>query len=178
MTIHEEHPFATPSDARDPLRQIRGLMPSPVTIWTTGRGRDREGWTVSSVLIADGASRRSDPDRAAEVIGLIDEDSDLADALAPGVPVTVNVLPASVEAGALADVFARLTPAPGGVFTQGSWIDTPQGPRLENAAAWVTAEITSCTEHAGWALLVRAVVLDAERIAGDALGHQRGRYQR
>lgn len=180
MSIHDEHPFATPPDQRDPLRRVRGLLPAPVTIWTCGAGRRRAGWTISSLLLADGtigdASGGDAGDRAAEVIGLLDEDSDLADALAPGVAITVNVLGTGPDAAALADAFARLAPAPGGPFTLGTWTDTEHGPRLADAAAWVRANVTDTATHAGWGLLVRARVSDAERGHGEALRHQHGRY--
>ncbi|GAA1717905.1 flavin reductase family protein [Propioniferax innocua] len=174
MTIHEEHPFATPPADRDALRRVRGLLPAPVTVWTTGAGRRREGWTISSMMLADGAPDGGE--RAPEVIGLLDEHSDLADELEPGTPITVNVLGHGIASANLADAFARLAPAPGGPFTLGQWTDTDHGPRLDDAAAWVSAEIIDAATHAGWALLVRARVVSAERGTGDALRHERGRY--
>lgn len=181
MTIHNEHPFATPPQDRDPLRQLRGRMPAGVTIWTTGSGRRRQGWTLSSVLLADGDPdpERADDDpqaRYREVIGLLDEDSDLADVLEPGTDLVINLLPSGTSAAALADAFARLAPAPGGPFTVGDWADSPAGPRLSTAAGWIHARVLDASAHAGWALLVRARVLSAEVGRGDVLRHEHGRY--
>ena len=73
MTIHHSHPFAVGENDRKPLRRFRGRMASPVSIWAAAAGGQRAGWTLSSFLVADG-----DP---GEVIGLIDEESPLADVL-------------------------------------------------------------------------------------------------
>ena len=34
VTIHATDPFATPDDARSPLRRLRARMPATVTLWT------------------------------------------------------------------------------------------------------------------------------------------------
>ena len=68
MSIHTEHPFATPEGDRDPLRRLRGRMAAPVTVWTTGTGAGRHGLTISSVVVAEG--------EPAHVLGLVDEDTD------------------------------------------------------------------------------------------------------
>ena len=36
--IHEEHPFATPAELRDPVRQLRGRLAVPVTIIESAMG--------------------------------------------------------------------------------------------------------------------------------------------
>jgi flavin reductase (DIM6/NTAB) family NADH-FMN oxidoreductase RutF len=168
VTIHSEHPFATPEGERDPLRRLRGRLPQPVTVWTTGTGAAREGWTLSSVLLADG-----DP---AEVVGLLDPASDLAAVLEPGTRLVVNLLAAGQ--GAVADAFARVAPSPGGPFRTGTWTDGPSGPRLQGAQGWVEAVLREePLPGVGWALLVRAEVTGAE-VDPDAAGmvHHRGRY--
>ena len=71
MTIHTEHPFLDPE--RDPLRRFRGRLAAPVTVLTGGDGASREGWTVSSLLLADG--------RPPQMLALLDADSELAEAL-------------------------------------------------------------------------------------------------
>ena len=58
-------------------------MASPVSIWAAAAGGQRAGWTLSSFLVADG-----DP---GEVIGLIDEESALADVLTQTATLTVNL---------------------------------------------------------------------------------------
>ena len=172
MTIHSEHPFATPAGDRDPLRRFRGRMASGVSVWTAGTGRDRVGWTVSSLLVADG-----DP---GEVVGVLDEDSALGELLADGGDQTfvVNLLP--WEQRNLADAFAGLAPAPGGVFRLGTWTDSAWGPVLGGSAGWLGARLRPAPlEHAGWGLLVRATVEHvevAEPSADGVLLHLQGRY--
>lgn len=167
MTIHSEHPFVPPEGERDPLRRLRGRLAQAVTICTAGEGRGRAGLTVSSVLVADG-----DP---ARVVMLVDEDSDLADVLDVGEPWVVNVLGARDRR--LADPFAGTAPAPGGLFTQGSWRQTPYGPVLETAVAWLGARVAAPPRQVGWPLLVEGVVEHVEiGEDGPALTHVRGRY--
>ena len=175
MTIHGSHPFLPAEGDRDPLRRWRGRMPAPVSVWTATAGGRPQGWTVSSFVLADG--------RPGEVVGLVDEDSDLADALRAGARFAVSLL--GWRHRGLADVFAGLAPAPGGLFTQGSWRDTDWGPVLADGAGWLGARLldqpdraveeqpgrqardpqasrqpepASRPDHAGWALLVRGVV--------------------
>ena len=38
MTIHSSHPYLPPEEQRDPARRLRGLLPSPVTIWSSADG--------------------------------------------------------------------------------------------------------------------------------------------
>jgi flavin reductase (DIM6/NTAB) family NADH-FMN oxidoreductase RutF len=171
VTIHSEHPFLPPEGNRSPLRRLRGRIPSPVSIWTTGQPERPVGWTVSSFLVADG-----DP---AEVLGLIDEDCDLADAIQRTGVVAVSLL--GWQHRALADAFAGIGPAPGGPFRLGSWTDTAWGPVLADAIGWVGARVASGQpDHAGWGLLVRGTI---ETISlGPApeegvLAYLRGRYR-
>ncbi len=152
VSIHSGHPFSTAGPDRNPLRRLRGRMPSPVSVWTAGSLTRRVGWTLSSFLVADG--------EPAVVLGLLDEDSDLADVLtAPtstaggGATVVVNLLGWAHRG--LADAFAGVAPAPGGVFKLGGWTDSAWGPVLDGAPAWLGARVTGPVEHAGWTLLVR-----------------------
>lgn len=167
MTIHSEHPFVPPEGERDPLRRFRGRLAQAITVCTTGSGRERTGLTVSSLLVADG-----DP---AHVLALVDEDSAFAEALGPGTPFVVNVL--GWDDRGLADPFAGTGPAPGGPFTTGEWRDSPYGPVLVSATAWVGARVVEEPRQVGWPLLVDGVVEHIE-IAADArpLVHLRGRY--
>lgn len=169
MSIHAEHPFAAPDGERDPLRRLRGRLPQAVTVWTTGEGPGREGWTLSSVLLADG--------RPAQVVGLLDPDSDLAEELAVGTPVTVNLL-AEHQHG-VAEAFARLAPSPGGPFRTGRWQPGSHGPRLEEAAGWVAGTVLTLRPGVGWSTMVRLEVADLGLDPGrDVLVHHRGRYGR
>ena len=166
MTIHSDHPFVPPEGDRDPLRRLRGRMPSPVTVWATGDGRARAGLTISSLLVAGGEPAR--------VLGLVDADSDFWDA-DPAAWV-VNVLGA--EHRFLADVFAGTAPAPGGPFTSGTWTDSRWGPVLDGSAGWMGVRLADTEpRHVGWGLLVEAVVEHVEIGDADAMMHVRGRYR-
>jgi flavin reductase (DIM6/NTAB) family NADH-FMN oxidoreductase RutF len=169
VTIHSEHPFLPPEPDRDPVRRLRGRMPQPVTVWCAQRGDARAGWTVSSLVLADG--------EPAEVAGLIDEDSDLADLAEATRTVAISVL-APTHRG-LADALAGIAPAPGGAFRMGTWRETTWGPVLTDAVGWLGVELTDTESRLGWARLFRGwcaeVSLDPE--AGEVLAHLRGRYR-
>ena len=174
MTIHAGHPFATPEPDRSPLRRWRGRMSAAVSVWAAGDGPGRTGWTLSSFLVADG--------EPAEVLGLLDEDSALADRLtaagAEGATLTVNLLGWAHRG--LADAFAGLAPAPGGPFTLGTWQPSDWGPVLADAPGWLGARLVGEPQPAGWSLLVRAVVEHVElspEPPDGMLGHVRGRYR-
>jgi flavin reductase (DIM6/NTAB) family NADH-FMN oxidoreductase RutF len=170
VTIHHSHPFATGEQDRSPLRRFRGRMTSPVSIWAAADGGNRAGWTLSSFLVAEG-----DP---GEVIGVIDEESALAELLAETATVTVNLL--GWDQRNLADAFAGVAPAPGGAFALAAWTETEWGPVLLNSLGWVGARLRPDPDHAGWGLLLRAVV---ERVeiqpdpTEDLLCYARGRYR-
>lgn len=109
------------------------------------------------------------------VAGLLDEDSELADALASGAErVAVNLL--GPEQSGFADAFARIAPAPGGPFRLGTWRDTDWGPVLAGSAGWLGVRVTDFDEHLGWTLLVRGEIEHAELQDMPALGYLRGRY--
>jgi flavin reductase (DIM6/NTAB) family NADH-FMN oxidoreductase RutF len=170
VTIHHSHPFAVGEQDRNQLRRFRGRMVSPVSIWAAAANGTRAGWTLSSFLVADG-----DP---GELIGLIDEESPLADLLAETPTLTINLLGWGQRA--LADAFAGVAPAPGGPFALSTWQDTDWGPVLETSLGWIGARLNRNADHAGWGLLLRAVV---ERVeiqsdpADDLLCYVRGRYR-
>lgn len=168
VTIHSEHPFLPPEEARNPVRRFRGRLSLPVSVWAADRNGRRAGWTVSSMLVADG--------EPAEVLGLLDEDADLADLLADGGTLTISLL-GGVHRG-LADAFAGVAPAPGGPFRLGHWSDTDWGPVLADAPAWLGARLSDHEGHAGWTLLLRAVIEHVEIVDGadEVLGYLRGRY--
>ena len=150
-------------------------MPAPVSVWAAGQGAGRAGWTLSSFLVIDG--------EPAEVIGVLDEDSALAERLTASEPVsgssfTVNLL--GWQHRWVADAFAGAAPAPGGPFTVGSWRDTLWGPVLDDAPGWLGVRLRSVPDHAGWSLLVRGDV-DHVEIGSDPaegmLAYVRGRYR-
>ena len=176
MTIHHEHPFADPEPRRDPARRLRGRLGGAVTLWTTGTGSQRAGLTVSSVLVA--------PGEPAHVLGLVDPDSDLADALSRTGTATVQLLHWAHRD--LADAFARVAPAPGGPFRAGSWRETGWGPLLEGVTTWAGIRLTGPGTPVGWSVLLDGVVEHVEvgpegeaDVGGTApLVHRRGRYVR
>lgn len=164
MTIHAEHPFADPPGSRDPLRRFRGRLPTAVTVVTTGEGASRTGLTVSSFLVAMG-----DP---AHVVALIDPDSDLGTALEPGRTMAVSILTA--DDAYLAEAFAGLAPAPGGLFRLGAWTQTAWGPVVEGSS-WLGAVVTH-VHPLGYSLQVTAQVAHVQLGRDGALLHRRGRY--
>ncbi|MFZ5848102.1 MAG: flavin reductase family protein [Actinomycetota bacterium] len=169
MTIHSEHPFAQPESERDPVRRFRGRLGGTVSLWTTGEGPARAGLTVSSLMVAAGEPSR--------VLALVDPDSDLADAVQDNQVAVVQLL--ECEHRDLAEAFAGLAPAPGGLFRLGSWVDTDWGPRLEGAGAWMGVRLAGEPREAGWSLLVEAVIEHVEiGEETEPLVHRRGRYVR
>ena len=169
MTIHSSHPFADPESERDGVRRLRGRLGGAVTLWTAGAGPERAGLTVSSVMVAAG-----DP---AHLLALVDPDSDLAEAVVDTGRAVVQVL--EWRHRDLAEAFAGLAPAPGGVFRMGSWTQTPWGPRLAGASAWAGVRLVPDPAGVGWSLLLDTVV---EQVAvgeeEQPLVHRRGRYVR
>lgn len=161
--IHSSDPFATPEEERSPVRRLRGRLAAPVTLWTAPGPR---GLTVSSMLVADG-----DPGR---VLGLIDEESDLWDAIASAG--RFAVAPLAPDDRQLADRFAGVMPAPGGLFATGEWTTTAYGPVPAHAGTWAGCRLAS-SRPCGWALLVEGVIETLESAGVTApLVHYRGRY--
>jgi 3-hydroxy-9,10-secoandrosta-1,3,5(10)-triene-9,17-dione monooxygenase reductase component len=164
MSIHHSDPFATPEGQRSPVRRLRGRLAAPVTLWTAP---GPAGLTVSSMLVADG-----DPGR---VLGLIDEESELWSAIeAAG---RFAVVPLGRSHRQLADRFAGLMPAPGGLFATGDWRDAGHGPLPADTGTWAGCRLATARPF-GWALLVEATI---ERIelggADEPLLHYHGRYR-
>jgi len=166
VTIHEGHPFADPDP--DPARRFRGRLGGTATLWTAGTGAGRAGLTLSSVLVVLGEPAR--------VLGLVDPDSDLADAVAENGLAVVQLLAWSDRD--LAEGFAGTAPAPGGVFRQADFVDTEWGPRLAHATTWAGVRLEGAAD-VGWSRLLTCVVEHLEVGAdNDPLGHRRGRWVR
>lgn len=208
MTIHPEHPFATPAGAREPLRRLRGRLPSAVSVWTTTSdqraGTDQPeiarpqppgpvslpgpagaplpmnpgewaGLTVSSFVVV--------PGEPGALVAVVDPDSDFADMVAVTGRVAVSLL--SWTHRDVADVHAGLAPSPGGPFRTGRWQQTPWGPVLVDAVAWVGgAVVADSTRDVGWSRLLEVTVEHVHVADSDAsprrepLVHHRGRYER
>lgn len=166
VTIHSDHPFLPPDDERAPLRRLRGRMPAPVTVWTSGSGASRRGLTISSVLVADGEPAR--------VLGLVDADSDFWES--GPTSWVVNVL--GTDHRFLADAFAGTAPAPGGPFTLGAWTDSAWGPVLSDSSGWMGVRLDGADpREVGWGLLVEGVIEHVEVGDTPAMMHVRGRYR-
>ncbi len=165
MTIHSEHPFTEEQD--DPVRRFRGRLGATVSLWTTGAGADRAGLTVSSFLVVNGAPGR--------VIGVVDPESELAEAVAETRTCVVQLL--EWRDRSLAEAFAGLLPAPGGAFRMDEWHDTDWGPVLAGASAWLGIRLSEEPRPTGWSLAVEAEIEHVE--LGESqqpLLHRRGRY--
>lgn len=163
--IHSSDPFATPESARSEVRRLRGRFAHGVTLWTaTGPA----GLTVSSCLVADG-----DPGR---LLGLVDEESELWAAMKRSGEFAV--IPLSPADKQLADRFAGILPAPGGLFRQGEqWVDTPFGPVLAAAQTWAGCRLDGARPF-GWGLLIEATIAHitlGERVR--PLIHHHGSYR-
>ncbi len=166
MTIHSTHPFADPEP--DPARRFRGRLGGAATLWTAGRDSDRAGLTLTSVLVALGEPAR--------VLGLVDPDSELAEAVADTGCAVVQLL--SWPDRDLAEGFAGTAPAPGGVFRQADFVDTEWGPRLAHATTWAGVRVEIVSE-VGWSRQLTCVVEHLEVGADDdPLLHRRGRWLR
>ncbi len=166
--IHGEHPFATPARDRDAARRFRGRLAAPVTLWAAGAGRQRAGLTMASTMVVDG-----DPVR---VLGLIDPDSDLFDAIERTGRFTVSLL--SFGQQRLAEQFAGLMPAPGGLFAQDEWADTDWGPVLTATSGWLCCRRDAAVPM-GWSSRIEGTVEQVTVTADEpALVHRRGRYHR
>ncbi|EON23324.1 MULTISPECIES: flavin reductase family protein [Nocardioides] len=168
MTIHSEHPFATPAEDRDAARRLRGRLGGQVSLWTTGAGAARAGLTVSSLMVAV-----SEP---SYVVGLLDPDSDLAERLrdTDGARCVVQLL--EWRHHDLAEKFAGQMPAPGGLFAADTWVETPFGPRLADAETWADCVVHDVREI-GWSIEVTCRIESASLgILDDGLQHRRGRY--
>jgi 3-hydroxy-9,10-secoandrosta-1,3,5(10)-triene-9,17-dione monooxygenase reductase component len=163
VTIHGTDPFATPEESRSPVRRLRGRLPAAVTLWTAP---GPAGLTVSSTVVADG--------EPAALLGLIDDESDLwAAARAAGVFAVTVLGPADRQ---LADRFAGLLPAPGGLFAASPWRPTQFGPVPEGARTWAGCRLTD-SRPLGWALLVTGEIEQVDLGDGHPLVHYRGRYR-
>ncbi|OYN91339.1 flavin reductase [Parenemella sanctibonifatiensis] len=170
VTIHQDHPFATPPELREPLRRLRGQLAAPVTVWTCGELPRAYGWTVSSLMVADG--------NPAEVVGLLDRDTDFADALAEADRFSVNVLARGQQQ--LAEVFADLAPSPGGRFRTGEWIMTDWGPRLTDAVAWFGVRRDPEPGSSGWFWRVQGAIeaIEVPALPPEPLVHLRGQSRK
>jgi 3-hydroxy-9,10-secoandrosta-1,3,5(10)-triene-9,17-dione monooxygenase reductase component len=77
----------------------------------------------------------------------------------------------------LADAFAGVAPAPGGLFRLGGWTQTSWGPVLDGVSAWVGIRCRDVAREIGWSVLLDGEVEHVElNPEGRPLLHRRGRY--
>jgi flavin reductase (DIM6/NTAB) family NADH-FMN oxidoreductase RutF len=165
MTIHSQHPFRDPDP--DPVRRLRGRLGGAVSLWTSSGARPA-GLTVSSLMVAAGTP--------AYVVGLVDPDSELAEELTDSGRAVVHLL--QCRHRDLAEAFAGLAPAPGGLFAQASFEETRWGPRLDDVPTWAGVALTDRRE-VGWSALVTCAIEHLEvGEDDDPLVHRRGRYRK
>ena len=186
MTIHSEHPFATPGEQRAPLRRLRGQLTAAVSVWTSAadgaqpgarlpsRPGEWAGLTLSSFLVVEG--------EPGALLGLVDPESDFAELARSTGRATVSLL--SWSHRDVADVHAGLAPSPGGPFRTGTWEGTAWGPVLSDATAWAAGSVVAgSTRDIGWSQLMevqveRVQLADASSPGPEPLLHRRGRYLR
>jgi len=164
--IHDDHPFMTPPDMRDPIRRFRGRLAAPVTLVTAGTGPQRAGLTVSSLLVAEGTP--------SFIHLLVGASTDLWDAIQDTGAFIVHVLEA--EHRELSDRFALIRPSPGGLFTGIEAVDTDHGPELAALGSRAYCRYAGHFEDTYHALVhgvVEEVVLDDLR---HPLQYFRGEY--
>ena len=166
--IHDEHPFATPREERDPVRRFRGRLAAPVTIVTSGSGSGRTGLTISSLVVAEG-----EPGVAVMLVG---PTTDLWFALEETGRAVVHV--AREGNRALSARFAGLAPSPGGLFAgldvaQGEW-----GPEIAGLSNRLYCTRVGAVET-GY-LLVVSLAIDRIEVDDltDPLAYFRGSYRR
>jgi 3-hydroxy-9,10-secoandrosta-1,3,5(10)-triene-9,17-dione monooxygenase reductase component len=165
--IHGDNPFTESPDQRDPVRRFRGRLSAPVTIVTSGRGDDRTGLTVASLMVIEG-----DPGLIQMVVG---PTSDLWDYLEASSRFVVHVCHRGDRE--LAEVFAGLRPNPGGIFAGLDVSRSDHGPvidRLPNRAYCGFIE----KEEVGYSGLVTGAIdwVEAADIT-DPLVYFRGSYR-
>jgi flavin reductase (DIM6/NTAB) family NADH-FMN oxidoreductase RutF len=165
--IHDDHPFSTPPDLRDPSRQLRGRLVSGITVLTSGGPGSWAGLTVSSVLIAEGEPSR--------LIALVGEATDLWFAIAESRSWVLHVL--GVEHRELSDRFAGSRPSPGGPFAGLDVEDTPWGPSLEVGGTRAFCRLERSVDT-GFHRLVTGVIdqIDLDDLQ-DPLVYYRGKYR-
>jgi flavin reductase (DIM6/NTAB) family NADH-FMN oxidoreductase RutF len=164
--IHSEDPFRTPLASRTPARRFRGRLIAPVTIWTAGRGDDRTGLTVSSVLVAEG--------EPSLVLGLINDTTDLWERIEETGAFIVHVLREGEVR--LAERFAGTRPSPGGLFEGLDTTDSEYGPVLTDHEDRVLCRFIGATVE-GYHRLVRGRIEEVELgQSGSPLAHHRGKF--
>lgn len=166
--IHAGNPFLPDPEDRDQVRRFRGRIAKGVTIVTAGDERERSGLTVSSIILVEG-----DPAVVRMVVG---PSSDLWSVVSDSGRFVTHIC--GFDHHGLADVFAGLAPAPGGVFAGMSIEESEWGPVLSDIPDRLYCVMTGL-EEVGYSGVLSGEVEKAEVSAiDDPLVHFRGGYHR
>lgn len=165
---HDEHPFATPAEDREPARRLRGRLVAPVTVLTAGGADARAGLTVSSLMAAEG--------EPPHVFFLVGTATDFYEAMEATGRFVVHVL--SSDDRDVADVFAGLRPNPGGPFAGLDVADGEYGPELGRFQTRAYCRFEGGTQETyhmlAWGSIDRIELSDLD----DPLSYFRGAYRR
>lgn len=165
--IHSEHPFSIPVDQRDPVRRLRGRLAAPVTV-LTAEDDGPAGITVSSFFVVEG-----EVPRAAALVG---PGSDFVEAAQESGTFLAQIL--TVDCQWVADVFAGLRPAPGGMFADLDHEPTAWGPRLLDVEDWAGCRVDELRPLGDQLLLVGEIEELSVSELHDPLVYFRGSYRR
>jgi len=166
--IHSGHPFQPDPAEREQARRFRGRLAAGVTIVTAGSGSNRAGLTVSSLLVVQG--------EPAEVHLVVGPTTDLWDVAAASGHFVVHICRSQDRQ--MVDVFAGLSPSPGGIFAGMAVTETAWGPVLTDLPDRAYCRFES-REEVGWSGLVVGMIEQVEVSAlEDPMVHFRSRYRR
>jgi flavin reductase (DIM6/NTAB) family NADH-FMN oxidoreductase RutF len=166
--IHFDNPFRPDPGDRDPARRFRGRLAAGVTIVTSGAGPERTGLTVSSLFVIEGSP--------ALVHLLVGPSTDLWSVAAESGHFVVHVC--AFAHHQLADMFAGLSPSPGGLFTTVEATPSDWGPVLTDLGDRLYCSFVS-KEEIGWSGIVIGRIDEIEvSDLDDPLIHFRSSYRR
>ena len=166
--IHSEHPFQPDPADREQARRFRGRLAAGVTIVTAGSGSDRTGLTVSSLLVVQG--------EPAHVYLVVGPTTDLWDVAADSGHFVIHIC--RYQDHQAVDVFAGLSPSPGGIFADIAVSENQWGPVLTDLPDRAYCRFES-REQVGWSGLVVGMIEEVEVSAlEDPMVHFRSRYRR
>jgi len=166
--IHSEHPFQPDPAERDLARRFRGRLAAGVTVVTAGSGSDRTGLTVSSLMVVQG-----DPAEAHLVVG---PTTDLWSVAARSGRFVIHIC--RYEDRQLADVFAGLSPSPGGVFAGMAVTESQWGPVLTDLPDRAYCRFET-RDEVGWSGVVVGLIEQVEvSDLEDPMVHFRSGYRR
>jgi len=134
--IHDDHPFKDSPADRDPVRQFRGRLVAPVTVFTAGGERSEAALTVSSLMVAEG--------EPSSVIALIGTNTELWEAIEASGRFVVHILAGSERDDA--DAFAGIRPRPGGPFAGVTVEPSEWGPILVDSKNRLFCSVSSTVE--------------------------------